>query len=461
MTQKNQPAPRSSGPDLPKETCTAGLGADRNIGRAEAESLPVTVPPLPRNNTKPTKRSRRGSGSVFQKPNSKHWVIQYYRYDHTRQKSVRVREYTQLSTRTAAQKLLTDRLSKVGRGEQFEIGRPITVAELYDALRTFTRNNGTGGRAVAGLSWRWKHLAPFFSGMRAANVTTDSVEKYKHQRRAEGAAPATVNRELAALRRAFNYGKRTTPPKVYTVPFIQMFKENNARQGFIEQEAFARMVQEANRDGLWMRALLELAYTYGWRRGELLTLRVRNVDLNARTIRLDPGTTKNREGREVVMTSDLEALIRAAVSGKQPTDHVFTRENGKPIKDFRGAWRNLCVRAGTGHWECTQCEAALYKAQCHCGGERRFVGPIPHDLRRSAAKAARRAGVAESVIMMMGGWKTPSMFRRYAIVSNSDLRTAADMITRERAETTPSPESIPQSRELGHDAEDQEIQLVQ
>src|ERR1700677_585285 len=101
---------------------------------------------LPGGDAKPKNRSRRGSGSVFQKPNSKHWVIQYYRYDHVKQKSVRVREYTQLSTRMSAQKLLTDRLSKVGRGEQFEIGRPITVAELYDALRTFTDNNGAGVR---------------------------------------------------------------------------------------------------------------------------------------------------------------------------------------------------------------------------------------------------------------------------------------------------------------------------
>ena len=437
MTQNNQPAPRSSGPDLSKETCTAGLGSDRNIGRAEAESLPLTVPPLPRNNTKPTKRSRRGSGSVFQKPNSKHWVIQYYRYDHTRQKSVRVREYTQLSTRTAAQKLLTDRLSKVGRGEQFEIGRPVNVAELYDALHTFTENNGAGDRAIAGLGWRWKHLAPFFANVRASNVTTDSIERYKRQRKDEGAAPATVNRELAVLRRAFNYGKRTTPPKVYSVPFIQMFKENNARQGFVEQEQFERMAEEATRYGLWMRAFLEVAYTYGWRLGELLTLKVRQVDLNARTIRLDTGATKNGDGREVAMTPKVLELMRAMVAGKELDDHVFARENGKPIRDFRGAWRNLCVRAGTGRWVCSKCEAAPARPRCECGGERKFVGLIPHDFRRSAAKAARRAGVPESVIMAMGGWKTPSMFRRYAIVSHADQRAAADMITRNRSKDAP------------------------
>jgi integrase len=390
-------------------------------------------------------RHRRGSGSVFQKTGSPHWVIQYYRFDSDKGKSVRVREYTKLSSRTAAQKLLTDRLSKIGRGEQFEIGRPITVAELYAALRTFTENNGAGGRAVAGLSWRWKHLAPFFGGMRATNVTTDAVERYKLQRRGEGAAPATVNRELATLRRAFNYGKRSTPPKVYSVPYIQMFKENNARQGFVEQDEFSRMAAEAHLDGLWMRALLEVAYTYGWRRGEMLGLQVRQVDLHARTIRLDPGTTKNGEGREVVMTPEVEELLRASVADKKPEDCIFTREGDKPIRDFRGAWRNLCVRAGTGRWECGKCGVTLVGPSCACGSARKYVGLIPHDFRRSAAKAARRAGVPESVIMAMGGWKTPSMFRRYAIVSSADQRSAVEMIARERAGKALSPPFSPQA----------------
>jgi integrase len=279
--------------------------------------------------------------------------------------------------------------------------------------------------------------------MRAANVTTDAVEKYKRHRREEGAAPATVNRELATLRRAFNYGKRSTPPKVFSVPYIQMFRENNARRGFVEEAEFARMTAEARLDGLWLRTFLEMAYSYGWRRGELIGLRVGQVDLRNRTIRLNPGSTKNGEGREVTMTPEVEELLRAAVEGKGPDYFVFTREDGKPVKDFRGTWRNLCVRARTGRWICRKCGAALTDAKCAaptaskdelCGGERKYSGLIPHDFRRSAAKAARRAGVPESVIMAMGGWKTPSMFRRYAIVSSADQRAAVEMIVRDRAE---------------------------
>jgi hypothetical protein len=51
-------------------------------------------------------------------------------------------------------------------------------------------------------------------------------------------------------------------------------------------------------------------------------------------------------------------------------------------------------------------------------------------MRRSAAKAARRAGVPESVVMKMGGWKTAAMFRRYAVDSGSDQRAAAEAVER-------------------------------
>jgi hypothetical protein len=54
-------------------------------------------------------------------------------------------------------------------------------------------------------------------------------------------------------------------------------------------------------------------------------------------------------------------------------------------------------------------------------------------MRRSAAKAARRAGIPESVIMAAGGWKTDSVFRRYAIVSSADQKAYVEMLERARA----------------------------
>ena len=51
------------------------------------------------------------------------------------------------------------------------------------------------------------------------------------------------------------------------------------------------------------------------------------------------------------------------------------------------------------------------------------------------------ADVAESVIMATGGWRTPSMLRRYAIVSSADQRAAVEILERARAAKSGSPDS--------------------
>jgi integrase len=243
------------------------------------------------------------------------------------------------------------------------------------------------------------HLEPFFGLLRAVEVSSQLVASYIDTRQQEGAENATINRELAALKRLFRLAQQSTPPKVRTVPYIAMLKENNTRTGFLESKQHDALAAETGRIGLWLRAMFEVGYTYGWRHEELLALLVRQVNVSAGTIRLEPGTTKNDQGREVSMTLPVKALLTQCIQGKGSEDHVFTREDGKPVRDFRGSWVNAC-------------EAA------------KVPGLLFHDLRRTAARNLRRAGVAEGVIMKIGGWKTRSVFERYAIVSQSDIRDA-------------------------------------
>jgi integrase len=227
---------------------------------------------------------------------------------------------------------------------------------------------------------------------------------------------------------------------VRVVPYIPMLRETNVRRGFVEDADFEKLAGEASE--LWLRVFLEMGYSYGWRKSELLGLRVRQLNFEHRTIRLDAGTTKNHEGREVTMTAKVEELLRIAATRKRPDDFVLTRVDGKAVKDFRRAWQNLCVRAGLGSFVCAGCDRPATAKKCECGNrKRKYRGLVRHDLRRSAAKALRRAGVPESVIMAMGGWKTPAMFRRYAIVSSADQRAAVEML--EQAREAVSPRSAP------------------
>ncbi len=155
------------------------------------------------------------------------------------------------------------------------------------------------------------------------------------------------------------------------------------------------------------RAMLAVGCNFAWRKSELLNLRVAQVDILNRAIRLDPGTTKNSEGRTVIMTTETFELLKACVEGKRPEDHVFTRDGGKPVKNFRGSWEAACTSAGV-------------------------PDLLFHDLRRTGARNLRRLGVSEGVIMRIGGWKTRNVFERYNIIDQADLADAARRLDEKR-----------------------------
>jgi len=280
--------------------------------------------------------------------------------------------------------------------------RRIMLSELYaDVIEDYRINHYT---SIDDLEDRWvKHLQPFFGHMAAGEVTTDLCKRYIVRRQEAGIADSTINRTLAALKRMFHLATECTPPKVQFVPHIPMLKENNVRTGFVETEARMRLEQACSRIGRWMLAMFEVGCTYGWRHGSLLKMRVKQVDPHANVVRLEPGTTKNKKGLEVTMPRRVRELLLECIKGKSPEDCLFTRQNGKPVRDFRRSWEKACAEAG-------------------------MPGLHFHDLRRTAARNMRRGHVSEKVAMEVGGWKTTSVFHRYAIVDNQDIAHAMDML---------------------------------
>jgi integrase len=208
------------------------------------------------------------------------------------------------------------------------------------------------------------------------------------------------------------------------MPAFPHMRENNVRKGFLEDEQFHAMMADAE---LWFRGLVECGRTYGWRVSELLGLKVEQIDLTQKVIRLEPGTTKNNDGREVFMTDTVRTLLSACVQGKTPDAHVFTRADGSPVRDFRVTWERACSRIGVGQTVCVDCSEPMDsgRACSKCRSQRSvYSGLIFHDLRRTAARNLRRAGIPETVIMKIGGWRTRSVFERYAIVSRTDIADA-------------------------------------
>ena len=83
-------------------------------------------------------------------------------------------------------------------------------------------------------------------------------------------------------------------------------EKGNKRRGLVEQAQY-RILADKAVGQLWLRGLLALAYTYGFRRGELLgnpkkgteAMRCKQVDLLNGTVTLYSGETKSGEGRTV------------------------------------------------------------------------------------------------------------------------------------------------------------------
>jgi len=293
--------------------------------------------------------------------------------------------------------MLKARLAEIHQGTF--MGPQLERTKVDELALMFVRDYRINTRkSLVDAETRWnRHLKPFFGGMRAVDVTSEQLARYVDKRQQEEAANATINRELAALKRMFRLGQQSTPPKVIRAPKFPKLAENNIRKGFLEDGQYRGLIESCPE--LWFRSLVECGRTYGWRVSELLSMRVSQLDVAQRVIRLEPGTTKNRDGREVLMTDSVHKLLSALVHGKSANDFVFTRANGNRVRDFRGTWRKACAHAGV--------PELLF-----------------HDLRRTGARNLRRAGVAEGIIMKIGGWRTRSVFERYAIVSRTDMNDA-------------------------------------
>lgn len=343
--------------------------------------------------------------------------------------------------------LLREREGDIVRGKPVtsKMGKVTFEDAAADLLADYTikkkRSYGVVERRVR------KHLAPFFEGWRMADITTSDVRKFIDKRQTDlsilhrkakpeqkrrgynrrqpdgtsrviparvipacveerrPASDAEINRELALLKRMFSLAVEAG--KLLYIPNIPMLKERNVRSGFFEREQFESVMAHLPVE---VQPVIEFAYITGWRiASEVLPLEWRRVDFEAGEVKLDPGTTKNDDGRTFPMTARLRAVLQVQHTERErlkKAGHIFPlvffREVEKPqaIKSFSKAWKSACRAAG-------------------CPGR------IPHDLRRTAVRGLVRAGIPERVAMTMTGHKTRSVFERYNIVSPQDLKDAA------------------------------------
>ncbi len=388
-------------------------------------------------------------GTVYSRKRSPYLWIKYYQHGRP------VRESTGTKNETVARRMLRAREGDVERGIPIDpkVGRITFHEAAEDLLNDYKANRKhTYVDAKRRID---KHLAPFFGNKRMTSITTSDIRAFVAKRMADTwiARPARkvrrrngtwhelpeerrsvsageINRELTVLKRMFSLAVEAG--RLHRKPHIPMLREDNIRVGFFEHEQYEAVLAHLPEG---MRPVVTFAYVTGWRiNSEVLPLQWRQVDLRVGEVRLDPGTTKNGEGRVFYLTPELLELLkqqRASALEIQRGKHMivqhvfFHREitkagklaylAGKPISGcgFYQAWRRARTAAGC-------------------------PGSIPHDFRRTAIRNMVRAGIPERVAMKLSGHKTRSVFDRYNVVSDGDLRDAASRLGHTGGHTSPA-----------------------
>lgn len=332
-------------------------------------------------------------GMIYKRGNI--WWIKYYRNGKS------YRESSKSTKKMVAKRMLDRREGEIAQGKMPSVNfEKVIFDNLADGLLQDYRINQRKSLIRAERSVG--HLKRFFEANPVPQITTPRINHYIESRLAEGAKNASINRELAALKRMLNLGAQQTPPIVDRVPHIPMLKENNARKGFFEHDEFLAL-----RDVLpdHLKGFVTFAYRTGWRLTEIATLTWSQVDRKSGIVRLEVGETKNDEGRTVYLDDELKQVIDCQWTARKEsvklTPFVFTNEKGTDrIKRFDKSWKTACKTAKI--------------------GKRIF-----HDMRRTAVRNMVRSGIPERVAMMISGHKSRSVFERYNITNDADLMEAS------------------------------------
>jgi integrase len=330
-----------------------------------------------------------GNGSIY-----KRGAVLWIRYSvggHEHRESART------DRQSEARALLAQRLTEARGGRAPHLAPKLTVSE---ALAAFLEDQRIAGRRS--LRQTTGHVAPVreaFGPRRLVDVTTEALRAYVRARQAQGKAPATINRELAALRRAMRLA--VAEGRSAWVPAFPCLKEENARRGFFTRDEADAILAALRDDDV--RDFVEWAYWTGMRRGEAAGLRWLDYSPDEGLLRLHESEAKTGEGRALPVVGPLLAILERRLKRKDVNPEFIFGRKGKRMATFRVTWARACRSAG--------CPGRLF-----------------HDLRRTGVRNLIRAGVSRKVAMAISGHKTEAVFNRYDITAGDDLREAIEAV---------------------------------
>jgi len=233
-----------------------------------------------------------------------------------------------------------------------------------------------------------KNLRSFFGQRTLNEISAKLIVRYKTERYDQGASPATINRELGAMKAAFNLAIREWEwCRSNPVSKVAMEKENNRRDRWLTDEEEERLISLSP---VWLREIVVFALHTGMRRGEILSLTRKGVDLFRKTITVF--RSKNGERKTIPINQTVFDLLRGKAKVRPiGTDLVFHSKVYTPInKDNLRRSFNLAITNA------------------------RIEDFHFHDLRHTFATRLVQSGVDLYKVQRLLGHKSPAMTQRYA-----------------------------------------------
>ncbi len=318
-----------------------------------------------------------------------------------------VRRSTETSDKKLAEAILSKVRVQIVEGKYFDKPKEEarTFGELMDRyLREHASRRSHYRRYVNMVT----NLTSHFGNPKLEQVTPKTIVAFKNKRYADGVRPATINRELALMKKAFNLACREWEwTKDNPVCRVSMERENNTRDRWLTCEEERRLLAVA---APWLQDVIVFAIHTGMRCGEILNLTWAGVDLNRRTVTVFK--SKNGERRTIPLSHTLVQALQAR-GRRIDSELVFTSAAGTPLDapNLRRSFR-----------------LALKHGQVP---DFRF-----HDLRHTCATRMVQAGVDLYKVQRILGHKSPMMTQRYAHHYPESLRDGVAIFDAGRAFST-------------------------
>ncbi len=308
----------------------------------------------------------------------------------------RVRRSTGTSDKRLASAILAKVKTQIVEGEFFdkreEQDRTFgEMMERYLAERAILKAPKSRVRDGSAL----KHLLPVFGGKLLAEVTPKSLTAYRTQRRTDGAATATINKELQLVRHAYNLAMREWE-WCQTNPMhkISLEPAHNQVDRWLMAHEEDRLIDASP---VWLREILTFALNTGMRQGEILALQWQDVDFYRGILVVMK--SKNHERRTIPLNNMVFTLLSEKKSAGRSDGPVFVTGRGNPLQ----------VRYLARTFTKARNRAGLL--------DFRF-----HDLRHTFASRLVQRGIDLYKVQRLLGHKTGLMTQRYAHHCPESLR---------------------------------------